>query len=48
MLEAIKRTIMFILGGIAGLMIVDMLKEQSYLTWNSILIVIVIAIIGSF
>ncbi|GGM34544.1 hypothetical protein GCM10011351_20620 [Paraliobacillus quinghaiensis] len=44
----IQRSIMFILGGVVGLVIVSTLKDENYLTWNTILSVVIITIIGWF
>lgn len=46
--ENVKYTIIFSLSGIVGLIIVDFLKDQNYLTWTRVIAIIVIAIIGSF
>lgn len=48
MREYLKTTLTFILGGTFGLFIVDILKDNNYLTWNKFFILVGISIVGSF
>lgn len=45
--EFFQRTIFIILGGILGLIIISILKDQTHVTTNKVIIVIIIAIVGA-